>query len=129
MSEAAVQRDMEFEDAEEKGRQLPDPVGYKILCAVPELDNKYEGSVIERPDVYAKREAQATVVLFVMKMGPDCYTDKTRYPTGPWCRVGDFIVVRMYAGTRFSIHGKNFCVVNEDQVECTCLDPRGIGRA
>lgn len=126
MTDEVVQTEL---TAEEKATQLPKPPGYKILCAIPELDKKYANSVIERPDAYHKREAQATVVLFVMAMGPDCYKDTARYPTGPWCAEGDFIIVRMYAGTRLTIHGKDFCIINEDQVEGVVQDPRGIGRA
>ena len=115
---------------EEKAKQLPTPAGIKILCALPQLDAKFvEGGVIERPQSHDKREAQATVVLFVMKLGPDCYKDRERYPSGPWCKEGDFIITRMYAGTRFTIHGKEFCIIFEDQVEAVCEDPRGIGRS
>jgi co-chaperonin GroES (HSP10) len=125
MSDEAVQT--EFTDAE-KATQLPTPAGFKILCAIPSLDTKFfKDGVIERP--HDKREQQATVVLFVVKMGPDCYTDKERYPSGPWCKEGDFVITRMYAGTRLTIHGKDFCVINEDQVEAVVEDPRGIGRA
>ena len=125
MSNEAVQTEF---TAEEKATQLPTPAGYKILCAIPELDTKFfKDGVIER--AHDKREAQATVVLFVMKMGPECYADKERHPSGPWCKEGDFIITRMYAGTRLTIHGKDFCIINEDQVEAVVEDPRGIGRA
>lgn len=113
----------------EKARQLPDPVGWKILCAVPEMDDKYEGTEFVRPDAFRKEEEIATTVLFVAKLGPDCYTDKTKYPNGPWCKEGDFVVVRTYSGTRIKIHGREFRVIYEDQVEATVQDPRGILRA
>ena len=115
---------------EKQATQLPAPSGYKILCAIPQLDAKYvEGGLIERPQSHDKREAQATVVLFVIALGRQCYTDKERYPTGPWCAEGDFIITRMYAGTRFTIWGKEFVILNEDQVEAVTQDPRGIGRS
>ena len=114
--------------AEEKARQLPDPAGWKILCAVPEFDVKFENSALVRPDKIIEQEQFATVVLFVMKLGPSCYTDKERYTTGPWCKEGDFVIVRQYAGTRLRIYGKEFRIIHEDQVEGTVQDPRGISR-
>lgn len=113
----------------ERARQLPDPVGWKILCAVPEVDDTFEGSALVRPEASRREEEIATTVLFVAKLGPDCYTDKTKYPNGPWCKEGDFVVVRTYSGTRIKIHGREFRVIYEDQVEATVQDPRGILRA
>lgn len=113
----------------ERARQLPDPVGWKILCAVPEIDDTFEGSALVRPEASRREEEIATTVLFVAKLGPDCYTDKTKYPNGPWCKEGDFVVVRTYSGTRIKIHGREFRVIYEDQVEATVQDPRGILRA
>jgi len=114
---------------EEKARQLPDPVGYKILCALPEFDVKFDGTQIVRPDSVIDQERLATVVLFVLKMGPDCYGDKAKYPFGPWCKAGDFVLTRQYSGTRFHIYGREFRLINDDQVEAVVQDPRGISRA
>jgi co-chaperonin GroES (HSP10) len=112
---------------EEKATQLPQPQGYKILCAIPEAEKEFE-SGIAKADETIRIEEVLTTVLFVVSMGPDCYTDKERYPTGPWCKVGDFILVRPNAGSRLLIHGKEFRIINEDSVEATVLDPRGIKR-
>jgi co-chaperonin GroES (HSP10) len=68
-------------------------------------------------------------VLFVVKMGPDCYKDKERFLSGPWCKQGDFILVRPHAGTRVKIHGREFRIINDDAVEGVVEDPRGISRA
>ena len=127
--EVAAQIEAEKQDAMEKARQLPDPVGWKILCAVPQMEDTFEGSSILMSDGMRKEEEIATTVLFVAKLGPDCYTDKTKYPNGPWCQEGDFVLVRTYSGTRFKIHGREFRVIYEDQVEATVQDPRGILRA
>jgi co-chaperonin GroES (HSP10) len=126
-----VAAELEAEKAEmvDKARQLPDPVGWKILCAVPQAEDTFEGSSIVMSDAMRKQEEIATTVLFVAKLGPDCYTDKTKYPNGPWCQEGDFVLVRTYSGTRFKIHGREFRVIYEDQVEATVQDPRGILRA
>ena len=127
--DVAAELEAEKQDALEKARQLPDPVGWKILCAVPQAEDTFEGSSILMSDAMRKQEEIATTVLFVVKVGPDCYQDKTKYPQGPWCKEGDFVLVRTYSGTRFKIHGREFRVIYEDQVEATVQDPRGILRA
>ena len=113
---------------EEKAKQLPDPQGYRMLCAIPEVEDKFENGLL-KPDSLQKIEEFSTVILFVIKMGPDCYSDKTRFPNGPWCKEGDFIMVRAYSGTRFKIHGREFRLINDDSVEAVVQDPRGITRA
>ena len=114
--------------AEEKASQLPEPKGYRILCAIPEAEEAYESGIIK--DSSTKRiEENSTVVLFVLKMGDLCYTDESRFPTGPWCKEGDFILTRAYAGTRFKIHGREFRILNDDSVEGVVQDPRGYARA
>jgi co-chaperonin GroES (HSP10) len=112
---------------EEKASQLPTPSGWHILCAIPETDKEYESGLV-KADETIRIEEVLTTVLFVVSLGPDCYTDKTRYPNGPWCKKGDFILIRPNAGSRLIIHGKEFRLINEDSVEATVLDPRGIKR-
>ena len=113
--------------AEEKATQLPRPSGWKILCAIPEIDREYESGLV-KADETLRIEETLTTVLFVVDLGPDCYTDKTRYPSGPWCKKGDFILVRPNAGSRLVIHGREFRMINEDSVEGVVDDPRGIRR-
>ena len=116
-------------EAEEKGRQLPDPVGYHILCAIPEAEKNFDGSDIIKSDDTMRVEEVLTTVLFVVKLGPECYSDKTRFPNGPWCKQGDFILVRPNSGSRLLIHGREFRLINDDVVEAVVQDPRGIKRA
>ena len=113
--------------AEEKASQLPKPSGYHILCAIPEMDDMYE-SGIAKADETKRIEEVLTTVLFVVALGDDCYTDKSRYPNGPWCKKGDFVLVRPNSGSRLVIHGREFRMINEDTVEGTVDDPRGIRR-
>jgi co-chaperonin GroES (HSP10) len=115
------------ETAEEKARQLPDPSGYHILCAIPEIDETFDSGII-KADITRQHEELLTTVLWVMKMGPDCYQDKERFPSGPWCKVGDFVLVRPHTGSRLKIHGREFRLINDDSVEGTVQDPRGISR-
>jgi co-chaperonin GroES (HSP10) len=111
-----------------KAKLLPDPKGYRILCAVPHVEEEYEGGLIKAEDT-KRVEEQTTVVLFVIKMGDLCYADKDRFPTGPWCKEGDFVLTRPYTGTRVVIHGREFRIINDDNVEAVVDDPRGIRRA
>ena len=115
------------ETAEERARQLPDPSGYHILCAIPEIDETFDSGLI-KADITKQHEELLTTVLWVVKMGPDCYQDKERFPSGPWCKVGDFVLVRPHTGSRLKIHGQEFRLINDDSVEGTVQDPRGISR-
>ena len=114
--------------AEEKASQLPTPSGYRILCAIPDVEKEFDGGLI-KPDSMLKTDELLSTVLFVVSLGPDCYQDKQRFPNGPWCKPGDFVLVRPNAGTRIVIHGKEFRIINDDTVEGVVQDPRGIKRA
>ena len=112
---------------EEKATQLPMPSGYRILCAIPEADKEYE-SGIAKADVTLRNEEVLTTVLFVVAVGPEAYKDTNKFPSGPWCKEGDFILVRPNSGSRLLIHGREFRLINDDSVEAVVLDPRGISR-
>jgi co-chaperonin GroES (HSP10) len=113
--------------ADEKARQLPQPSGYHILCAIPEAEKEYESGLL-KADQTLHYEEVLTTVLFVVSMGPDCYKDQSKFPSGPWCKVGDFVLVRPHSGSRLVIHGKEFRLINDDSVEGIVQDPRGIKR-
>lgn len=113
---------------ESKAKQLPDPKGYRMLCAIPEVDESYDSGLI-KADQTKHIEEHSTLVLFVIKMGDLCYKDADKFPTGPWCQEGDFVLTRAYAGTRIKIHGREFRIINDDTVEAVVQDPRGISRA
>jgi len=118
-------------NAEDKAKQLPDPSGFMLLTVVPEAIEEYAeseiGIVKSSGDIW--REEMLTPVLFVIKMGPEAYQDKTRFPSGARCKVGDFVIVRPNSGTRLKIHGREFRIINDDSVEAVVQDPRGITRA
>ena len=115
------------ETDEQKASQLPEPSGYRILCAIPDAEKEYEGGLLKAKETLHIEEVLSTV-FFVVKMGPDCYQDKSRFPNGPWCKVGDFILARPNTGTRLKIHGREFRIINDDSVEGIVQDPRGITR-
>jgi co-chaperonin GroES (HSP10) len=114
-------------EVEEKASQLPKPQGYRILCAIPESEEAFDSGII-KSDETRRHDELLTTVLFVVDLGPDCYSDTTRFPNGPWCKKGDFVLVRPNAGTRLVIHGREFRIINDDSVEAVVLDPRGIKR-
>lgn len=113
--------------AEEKASQLPRPSGYHILCAIPEIEKEYESGLV-KADETVRNEEILTTVLFVVDLGPDCYKDVSKFPSGPWCKKGDFVLVRPNSGSRLVIHGREFRLINDDTVEGTVDDPRGIKR-
>ena len=111
-----------------KAKLLPEPKGFRILCAVPHVEEEFEGGIIKADDT-KRVEEQTTVVLFVVKLGSLAYKDAERFPTGAWCKEGDFVLTRPYSGTRVIIHGREFRIINDDTVEAVVEDPRGIRRA
>ncbi len=108
---------------------IPTAVGWKLVCVVPDVSEKFENSSLIKAEMVMRSEEFTTVVLFVVAVGPDAYKDTAKFPTGPWCKQGDFVLVRQYAGTRLKIYGKEFRIINDDQVESVVDDPRGITRA
>jgi co-chaperonin GroES (HSP10) len=131
MPEMIQPKDMPDEDVplEDRAKSLPTATGWKILCVVPDVSNTYDDSVIVKADPFMKQEEHSTTVLFVVDVGPDAYKDTTKFPSGPWCKKGDFVLVRAYSGTRFKIYNKEFRLLNDDQVDAVVEDPRGITRA
>jgi len=114
---------------EQKAKQLPDPKRFMMLCVVPDASEEYEDSALVKSSQTMHYEEVLTPVLFVVKLGPDCYKDESRFPSGPSCKEGDFVVVRPNSGTRLKIHGREFRLINDDSVEAVVEDPRGISRA
>ena len=112
----------------EKARQLPEPSWYKILIMLPQMEEKTEGGVYI-PEERRSAEETASIVGFVIKMGDLCYQDASKFPTGPWCKEGDWVMFRAYSGTRFKVHSAEFRLINDDTVEAVVQDPRGVRRA
>ncbi len=108
--------------------RLPEPVGYKILIAIPNVSEKTEGGVY-MPDGLKEAEETASIIGYVLKVGKEAYSESSKFPTGPWCKEGDFIIFRSYSGTRFKVKGKEFRIINDDTVEAVVEDPRGYSRA
>ncbi len=116
-----------IEDENLKAR-LPEPTGYRLLIAIPEVSEKTEGGVF-MPDQLKKAEETASIIGFLVKAGPEAYADTNKFPGGPWCNEGDFVIFRSYSGTRFKVLGREFRLINDDTVEAVVEDPRGYSRA
>ena len=128
MSATAIDKESTQETANKLAMRLPDPVGYKMLVVKPDIEEKSEGGIVYANETRRKEE-QGAVIGLVLKQGDMCYTDPAKFPTGPWCKEGDFVLLRAYSGSRFSVDGKEFIIVNDDMIEGTVVDPRGVGRA
>jgi hypothetical protein len=114
---------------EEKAKQVPDPVTYHILCMLPKAEEAIgDEKLIYKTAQMMQHEELLSPVLFVAKIGPDAFADKDRFPSGPSCKVGDFILVRPNTGTRMKIHGTEWRLINDDSVQAVVQDPRGIER-
>lgn len=120
--------EVEAQPEQVKATQVPQPTGWKLLCVLIDVDNTYESGIL-KADETMRTEELTSPVLFVMEVGPQAYKDADKFPDGPWCKAGDFILTRPYTGTRVKIHGKEFRLINDDQVEAVVQDPRGISRA
>lgn len=120
--------DLRAQDGEEFAKQIPHPTGYKILISIPEFEAKTAGGIV-LPDEFRSKEETATMVGLVLKLGPDAYRDQKRFPGGPYCKEGHYVIFRAYSGTRLSINDKEYRLINDDSVEAVVEDPTAIKRA
>ena len=107
---------------------VPKPVGYHVLVAMPEVEETYGDSGIIKSSKEMHFDNILSMVGLVVDMGPQCYSDPERFPTGPWCKVGEYVMFRMNSGTRFKVGGKEFRLMNDDSIEAVVSDPRQIAR-
>ena len=114
---------------EELELQLPKPVGYRLLIALPKIDDTFGETGIVKAEKTVYEEKLLTVVGLVLDMGEQAYNDPDRYPSGPWCKVGDYVLFRANTGTRFRVNGVEYRLMNDDSIEAVVTDPRGVSRA
>ena len=112
---------------EDTTRKLPEPQGYKLLIAIPKLEEKTSGGVII-PDKLKGMEQTASIIGLVIALGKAAYNDADKFPDGPYCKEGDFVIFRSYSGTRFKLRGEEFRLINDDTVEAVVDDPREYAR-
>lgn len=109
--------------------QLPTPVGYRVLVAMPKVEEAFEGSELLKSVTTKHQEQVMSIIGLVVDIGDQAYSDVDRFPTGPWCKQGDYVMFRANTGTRFTIEGLEYRLMNDDSIEAVVADPRGIQRA
>ena len=114
---------------EEFEAQLPKPVGYRVLVALPSVEETFDGSDLTKATTTKHHESIMSIIGLVIDVGDQCYADKERFPTGPWCKTGDYVMFRANTGTRFSVDGLEYRLMNDDSIEEVVADPRGIQKA
>ena len=114
---------------EEFEAQLPKPVGYRVLVALPSVEETFEGSDLIKATTTKHHEYIMSIIGLVVDIGDQCYADKERFPTGPWCKTGDYVMFRANTGTRFTVNGLEYRLMNDDSIEAVVADPRGIQKA
>ena len=122
MTEQVVVTDEEME------QQIPKPVGYRVLIALPTIEETYDSGIV-KADRTLNEERILSTMGIVLDMGGEAYSDKERFPNGPWCKVGDFVMFRPNSGTRFKVNGQELRLLNDDSIEAVVPDPKGITRA
>ena len=113
---------------EEVEAQLPVPVGYRVLIALPQVEETFDGTNLLKTDTQRNQEHIMSIIGLVVDMGDQAYGNVERFPTGPWCKQGDYVMFRANTGTRFSIAGKEYRLMNDDSIEAVVADPRGVSR-
>ena len=105
--------------------RLPKPTGWRVLILPYSMSSKTKGGVYI-PDQTLERESYATVVGYVVSLGPDAYKDKAKYPDGPWCKEKDWVIFGRYAGARFKIEGGEMRILNDDEILATINNPEDV---
>jgi len=114
---------------EEIEAQLPKPVGYRVLVALPQVEETFGETGLLKSTTTMNQEHIMSIIGLVLDMGDQAYSDEDRFPSGPWCKAGDYVMFRMNTGTRFKVGGVEYRLMNDDSIEAIVADPRGITRA
>jgi co-chaperonin GroES (HSP10) len=107
---------------------VPKPVGYRVLIALPTIEDTFEGGIAKASSTI-REETILTMVGVVVDMGDQAYNDKERFPSGPWCKEGDFVMFRANTGTRFKVGNEEYRLMNDDSIEAVIDDPSKLTRA
>ena len=105
--------------------KLPKPTGWRMLVLPFKMKEKTKGGILITDDVVERAQVASTCGL-VLALGPDCYKDKERYPDGPWCKKGSWVIFARYAGSRIKIDGGEVRLLNDDEVLATVENPEDI---
>ena len=117
------------EEAQEKlDALIPQPVGYRVLIALPNAEETFGGEIIKATKTL-RDEYILSIIGLVLDMGEQAYADKDRFPSGPWCKRGDYVLFRANTGTRFKVGNQEYRLMNDDSIEAIVDDPSVITRA
>ena len=105
--------------------RIPSPTGWRIVVLPYKGKAKTSGGVY-LPDQVIETNEISTTVGYVLKVGDLAYKDKQKFPTGPWCKEGDWIMFARYAGSRFKIEGGEVRILNDDEILASILDPEDV---
>ena len=105
--------------------KVPNPTGYRIVLFPLKLDSKTKSGIILTDETVAESQI-TTNICKVLKVGPDAYKDKDKFPTGPWCKTDDWVLITRYAGSRIKIDGGELRIINDDEILAVIDDPRDI---
>jgi co-chaperonin GroES (HSP10) len=114
--------------AEKKKNELekiPQPSGWRMVLFPLKLEGKTKGGVLLTDETVTESQV-TTNICKVLKMGPECYKDKEKFPSGPWCKEGDWVLITRYAGSRIRIDGGELRIINDDEILAVVDDPRDI---
>ena len=119
----------EIKTQEELEASIPKPVGYRVLIALPNVEETFGDSGLVKASSTVREEYILSTVGVVLDMGEQAYSDADRFPTGPWCKVGDYVMFRANTGTRFKVGKQEYRLMNDDSIEAVVDDPRAVSRA
>ena len=105
--------------------KIPQPSGWRMVLFPLKLQGKTKGGVLLTDDTVTESQV-TTNICKVLKMGPECYKDKEKFPNGPWCKEGDWVLITRYAGSRIRIDGGELRIINDDEILAVVDDPRDI---
>ena len=105
--------------------QLPAPSGWRLLVLPFSPREKTKGGILIAQESLDKLRI-ATNCGYVLSMGPLAYHDREKFPTGPWCKKGDWVIFARYAGSRLPIEGGEVRILNDDEVLGTIKDPESV---
>jgi len=125
VAEMEPESTLTIDSLDSHSEKLPHPTGYRILI-LPFVTQGVTKGGIHLAKQTLDKERLATVVGYVVDLGPDAYGDLNKFPDGPWCKKGDWVIFGRYAGARFMIDGGDMRLLNDDEILATINNPEDI---
>nr|ASN63096.1 co-chaperonin GroES [uncultured virus] len=125
----AAQIEKEEQEQKELEEAIPKPTGYHVLIALPNVEETFGDSGLVKASSTVREEYILSTIGLVLDMGDQAYNDKDRFPTGPWCKTGDYVMFRANTGTRFKLGKQEYRLMNDDSIQAVVPNPRMISRA